>query len=481
MKICICIKKQLWTNTSSKGLSLVEVLIAIGIISIVCIPVIQIVYSIQPKRILEIISNLHSDILDSSTHNTSLKVAYYNEGETKSEYVKGGLWNIFSNDSEIFTRQTCTDFHPVISQEQGFNSNSNIISPVQFLEPRLYLYTPEDLFMSTSTTVTGTAIIGNNIFLSANSASTTEPDLYMYSVTTSLYNRDGIFDSKPAVSLQKFQDTGPGISSLQIRGMYAISANTGVKSQVDIFRIQETSNTGVNINTNAIWNKDSYVIPGSNSSTTPLTKVVLYASGKIIVGTEKSVLPEIVIFDIASREVLATLETNYGINDMILIGHNLVVAGPRDPEIEIYNLETLQKVNQYDLLGGSGNAKVLGIFGDVLYVGRTKGGDEFVMLQIDIRDDFKLTPVFNTKIKWSVDTLLKYGEYTILTTADEYNEFQLYRGNVSPTLVSQIDLPSRVSSATCFKNSIWMSFKNPQDQLLSEQNPQPYVMGILVF
>lgn len=211
----------------------------------------------------------------------------------------------------------------------------------------------------------------------------------------------------------------------------------------------------------------------------------MYANGRVYVGTEKSVLPEIFIFNAKNGTVEGSIETDYGINDLLILNDMLIVAGPRDPEIEIFSLTTFQKIGAYDLAGGSGNAKVLNIFGDDLYVGRTKGGNELEILTIQRSEERPLSlfthilePIFNKKISWSVDKILKYEDILMLFTANEYQEFEMFNvvDNISFSLNStyKIDLPDRVSDAVCFKNSIWMTYKNID-------NANPFKLGSLVF
>jgi hypothetical protein len=319
----------------------------------------------------------------------------------------------------------------------------------------------------------------------------------MYTIAPNIYSTSSIFTdaygvvTKPTLVQVQSKDTGPGVSSVQSRGTHIISANTGVKSQVDILD-------------NIFENQTSYVIPGSNSSTTPLTKVALYASNTLIVGTEKSVLPEIVFFDISNGQVIHTIETGYGINDMILLDNLLIVAGPRDPEIEIFDVGTSvgngsntdngifgQKVGEYDLLGGSGNAKVLSLFGDFLYVARTKGGNEFVIL--DMERVISATPtaqaisfkeITNKKIGWSVDSLLNFEQYILLFTADEYKEFQLYKiSDIDQqlSLQSVVDLPARVTGSMCFKNTVWATLRDPEGVGTNTNYSDVPALALIVF
>lgn len=447
-----------------RGLSILEILIAVAIISFVFIPAVQVMYSVQPKNMQDIISGAvgagPSD--------------FHERGDLLVAYGKGGTWRSSSIAHRNFSRQSCIDFNP---DPHGSHASSTPPSPY------LFLYAKGELGVSTTTSLTGIALVGQKLYVGANSPSTTEPDVLVYNVAANMNGAtileemeisgsDGAY-AKPPLSLAESKNTGPGVSSIQSRGMHIFEANTGVKSQVD--RLDADLSAQV-----------PYVIPGSNSATNPLAKVALHAGSMLVVGTEKSVLPEITFFDTDSGHALHSIETGYGINDMVISDGMLIVAGPRDPEIEVFDVRPGaeaggfgQKIGEYDLPGGSGNAKALSLFGSVLSVGRTKGGNEFVLLDLvknsaghasdggDAAFRVSFREIWNAKIGWSVDAVLNFEKYIILFAADEYREFQMYErraviaGSDSATLRSSLDLPARVSSSLCFKNTIWATLRDP--------------------
>jgi len=484
------------------GMSILEILIAIGVISFICIPSIQIIHSLQSTYILDIVEDLPSKNV--------MSVKYHKDGGVRTAFKKGGMRETHDVSQDgalggVFNGNTCSDFY------QDFDKSNT---------PTLHLYTSDELGISSFTLLTGLSFVGNSLLVSADSASTSLPDLYTFNIDIPIYSSKTPFSAsspesgdtqsmspKPVLSMSLAEDTGPGISQIQSHSVYIFTSNTGVKNQANILKVNlafsnSTPENAVTDNVvdgnivDSISKALDLVIPGSNSSTTPITKTIVYADGKVFVGTEKSVFPEISIFNAQTGQLERSIEIGYGVNDMLLANDLLIVAGPRDPEIEVFSVVTLQKVGEYDLPGGSGNAKVLNLFGDYLHVGRTKGGDEFVILKLHRRDSNLVfsfvpmfTPVFNYKVKWSVDSILKSEQYSMLFTADEYFEFQLFEnlqdihlsfgvGDVEAylenNLLYKVDLPDRVSSAVCMKNSIWMTFRNTD-------GTNSYRLGVLVF
>lgn len=499
-----CKNSEKYSNSEGydAGMSILEILIAVGLISFVCIPSIQIIHSLQSTYIVGIVE-------DRPFKNVT-GVKYHKDGGMRTAFKKGGMRETHDISQGgafggVFNRNTCSDFY------QDFDKS---------ITPTLHLYTSDELEISSSILLTGLSFVGNSLLVSTDSASTSLPDLYAFNIDIPIYSSKSPFSAsspgsgdtqsilpKPILSMSQSEDTGPGISQIQSRGTYIFTSNTGVKNQANVFKVNLVVSNAtpedavmdnvVGGNTvDSITKTLDLVIPGSNSSTTPITKTIVYADGKVFVGTEKSVFPEISIFNAQTGQLERSIEIGYGVNDMLLANDLLIVAGPRDPEIEVFSVLTLQKVGEYDLPGGSGNAKVLNLFGDYLHVGRTKGGDEFVILKLHRQDSDLVssfvpmfTPVFNYKVKWSVDSILKSEQYSMLFTADEYFEFQLFENlqdthlsfgvgevdaHLENNLLYKVDLPGRVSSAVCMKNSIWMTFRNTD-------GTNPYRLGVLVF
>jgi hypothetical protein len=482
------IKLQNKVNGCRRGMSILEILVAVGLILLICVPTIQIVYSLQSKYISEIVQNEPISISQKYSNpnfQSILAQTYHGDGSIRTVFKKGGMRevDIIAQD-RIFNRNICPDFTKI---------------NIHNISPKLYLYSSSDLNIPESVFLTGLSFVGNSLLASADSASTTLPDVYSFTVDTLIYSSTSPFTKpalytdnslKPNLSMTMSENTGPGASYIQSSGMRVIVSNTGVKNQASVFKVLlDTDSSADRSIVNGISKAFDLIIPGSNSSTTPITKVILYAHGKIFLGTEKSVLPEISVFNAYTGQFEQSIEVGYGINDMLIVDDLLIVAGPRDPEIEVFSISTMSKVGEYDLPSGSGNAKVLNIFGDNLYVGRTKGGDEFTVLKISRQNQSPVspfspifTPVFKTKIKWSIDSILKSDEYTMLFTADDYFEFQIFERtgdgvditNAEHVLRYKMDLPDRVSNVACMKNAVWMTFKNTDGS-------NPYKLGVLVF
>lgn len=467
--------------TKNKGISILEIIIAFVIMTIVLMPTIELLFSMNLERIKNIPNFMFENLL---ALDSNLK--WNQNGSLVSVIRNGGVYDVIP--SGFLKSQNCSCIDTELNDE--------LLAHI----PQTFIYSREELGLSTTTVTTGVSVLGGNIFLSTNSSSTTEPDLIAYSL-----NNTGNSSTKPGITKNIEINTGPGIINLSQTGFSLIAANSSVNSQVQIFDVlpqgagSGLGNGEIGVRTQL---KTTYTIPESNSSTNPLTKIVRIANGLLYIGTEKSVLPEISIYRLSDHSLLSQIETDYGINDMLVIGNTLIVAGPRDPEIEVFNIPYSAvggqnvlpiKIGEFDAPGGSGNGKVLQSVGDKIFLGRTKGGNEILSLQAGLFDPadpsdlfslyfasssqanslhFQASDILHTKIGWSVDALVPALPYVLVFSADQNKELQIFKitqnlfGGEKADLIKTVDLPGRVSSVACRKNTIYVTTVMPDYPLI---------------
>jgi hypothetical protein len=207
-----------------------------------------------------------------------------------------------------------------------------------------------DIGFPTSTLATGLSLIGPNIIASVDSSSTTLEDFIVYGYENiSLLRRSLV-------------DTGPGYLGIASDGYNLYLANTSVNSQAHLLNssfIQEllsgTVGTIQRIDPEPSSPTEilkSFKFSGANSSTSPITKKIIKHGDLLVAGTQKTSLDEIHIFDANSGGILSSINTEYGINAMAIYGNHLIILGPQDPEIQIYDVNNPAQptlVIEYDL------------------------------------------------------------------------------------------------------------------------------------
>lgn len=433
------------------GFSMIEILLVVSLSTFLFMPIITLLYS------------FYNGI--NQNHDESAHEEMYLSKNTKITKYKNGLILVnnhlgqYSNDNNDCPVMEKISKDMVLKNELNF-SFKNIAS--------------SDMGFPTSTLATGLSLIGSNIMASVDSSSTTLEDLVVYEYKDrSLFRKSSI-------------DISPGYLGVIPDGYNLHLANTSVNSQAHLLegsftkdiltsvsgaiqRINTDISPGDANPTNII---KSFRFSGANSSTSPITKKSLKHGNILVVGTQKTSLDEIHIFDLNTGAILSSINTEYGINAMEIYDNHLIILGPQDPEIQIYNLLNPTQpilVSEYDLKGGSGNGRSMGVFGDRLYIGRSKGGEEFMVFESkSVVSDQGLVPVASEKVGHSIDALIPHRDFAMLFTSNQHGEVYVARleKSVSGESISLVNLPinleGRVSDYICVGNDIILSILNTE-------------------
>lgn len=439
-----------------KGFSLVEIMLATCIAALFIVPLAGLISSLHPYMLLRDVAITDLSFATTSgtgtlTGSTSIprtlrdEPPYINpQWPDASLFVDNthelDTYHSYLVDEEIQGKSRCESFSLTSSQPHYFTSS--------------------ELSLSTSTLPTGVFVSGDTLFVSLNSSSTTEPDFASYHISS-----DGSLQKRAAI------DTGPGASDLKVVGFSAFVGNTSVKSQAQRIDVSHPEAP--------LLVKD-YLFNGGNSATKPLTKKIYIYKNILIVGTEKSVLPEIEIFDIATGIPIASVETNYGINGFYVRDNILFVLSPLDPEIDIFDLtstltadsalvvgvpQTLinpPKIGTYDAPGVLGNGRSMDIVGDHIILGRSKGGDEVSLLHFP-----SPSMSASTKIGASVDMSLLSLNKLLVFTSSSLKRIVEYSVGTS-TLTPRISFAnnSRTAGAYCADNTLYVTMQSTSTPLI---------------
>ncbi len=429
-------------SRNNSGMSLVEILLAVALSAVFVFPMLGFLQSIQPGFIEKRLGFIWSDDPLHETVHVYDKFLNSSRKELGQEKLPALSQIVLYNARGV---NSCRDFDPVGATVKIIQSS--------------------DIHMSSTSIPTQIKALGNELLLAVNSSSTTEPDLMIFEA------------SNDKLTYKSSIDFGPGAIDMNIQGYYAYIANMSVLSQA--------KSVDLSGNTKAV--KMNFLIPGSNSTTTPISKKIVGYKNLLIVGTEKSLLPEIAVFDASMGKYIAYIDTEYGINSLMARNDKLIVLGPSNPEMEIYdlmpaledNIQTprkLEKIHEYDAVGGSGNGRSMDVLGDFLVFGRTKGGEELQLLSVPIFEPKGVSTTSSTtkilaskKINASVDAVIADAENILVFAFDAVRELQIYQqknsvlfGGVGLEKIAEFDLPNRVAGAVCINKSLFVAIKDSQ-------------------
>ncbi len=323
-------------------------------------------------------------------------------------------------------------------------------------------YTSIQLDVPERNAFSAVAAQGHYLYVATNSSSTTDPDIHVVDIA----------NIRAPVLVSSLQ-TGPGLNSIQVAGSTAYVGNTSSLTQVQAVDITNSTRPQL---------KWSFGVPGANSSTSPITKSLYYYAGYIVLGVEKTVLPELYIIDIhtSAPKVIDSMEMGTSINALAALRNNVFLLSPADLEIQVYDISTGKFVarGSYDAEGHLGNGKRIDVFNNELYFGRTVGGEELQVLTYSMAEsststtttsttspsgEVAIQPRVLTKLKSSVDSVLGTKDTLFVLSADPSKEFQVWKKakNAEGQIVGlqstqSFDLPARASMIACHNEYVFV-------------------------
>lgn len=310
----------------------------------------------------------------------------------------------------------------------------------------------------------GIVVRGNYIYLTTNSASTTEPDFYVISIKEK---------NNPKI-ISKL-DTGPGLVSISVAGYMAYVANTSINSQAQAIDISNPYSPVL---------KWSFKAPESQGTSTVLGKSIVSDGSRIFLGTTKNVGSELFSLSSDTGELQGQREINAGVNGLYFDAINLYVTTPVDPELMVFDVSTSSTFNlisQYDAPGGSGNGKSIELFNDNIFMGRTLGGKELSWLSY-LNTNLDAPPMSpqialdnEQKIGATVDGIISSNNTLYIITGHAQKELQVWKKDVYTKTLSPsqtIDLPSRAVGIGCSENYLYVAQNTAIPLLIFEANNQ---------
>ena len=243
---------------------------------------------------------------------------------------------------------------------------------------------------STSTEASGIISDGQNLYVSLNSASTTDYDLIAY-------NYKDI--SNPLDKL----DTGPGIIGLTYIGKNIFAINSSINSAIQRFKFNSLSGSG------RIEKMGDYKIPWSSSYNPIYVTKISSIYPYIFIGLKKNLDDELLSIDLNKIDLGLTSAINrkweldssvsaiWPMYDKYL---HLLVSTAKEPEINDFCLNcdftsnstssyATSPLSTFDLYGSLGNVRSLIAKNGSIFIGRTPGNNE--LFKINVKRDYSST------------------------------------------------------------------------------------------
>ena len=301
--------------------------------------------------------------------------------------------------------------------------------------------------------ITDVAALGDFIYVSADSSTSSLPDLYVIDVHD-IQNP----------SIVGHLNTGPGIASIAVSGHYVFAANAG-SYQMQIIDITDPINP-ILISQAKL---SGAIVSGSGG----FGKSVHFFDNKMYIGLIKNAGPEFFVIDVSNSQLPITIgsyEIGSTVNDIDVQGNFAIVVTPGQMSVlllDVSNPAMILETSRTSFVGWqTQGAQSVEMLGSSITVGRTLGGfySPYSELMLLNRNDIS-SAVNNLKINASVENILGFNNYLYITASDANTAFQILRNDAlgSPVVVETFTLSSRGVALTCNSKAMYAVTQDAQD------------------
>lgn len=404
--------------TARKGQSTLEVLIAMAVLAVSFVAVLGVVFSGQSvaldsqqedtaiflaRQSLETaISNAATDFssLASSTATIdefSLQTIVSALSTTTKQVLSRVSWQFEARSREVELATLVTDWKALITTggDTGGGGTSG-----DWRNPR----TLGTIDLGAGNQATGIDVVNKIVYLSATASSQNKPDFFVVNAANGA-----------SPFMHASLDTGPGLNAIDVAGTKAYVASESETAQLQIIDITLPSSPSV---------VSSLQLPGSGEE----ASTIHYSGGRVYIGTEQSSGPEFFVIDVsnpASPTSLGSYNVNADVNAIVVVGTTAYVANSGNTELLVLNVTNPAAISQVGSYNAAGTAdgKSLFVSGTTLYLGRSSGSGEFLILDVTSSSPSLLA---TQAVGSDVNGIQQRDNLLFLATSDSNKEFQVW-------------------------------------------------------
>ncbi|HAO64532.1 TPA: hypothetical protein DCQ44_00955 [Candidatus Taylorbacteria bacterium] len=305
--------------------------------------------------------------------------------------------------------------------------------------------------------ITDVAAFGDYVYVSADSATSSLPDLYVIDV----------HDIRRPQIVSHI-NTGPGIAAIAVAKNYVFAANAG-SYQMQIINVTDPLHPTLT----AQAKLPGVVISGSAG----YGQSVHYYAQKMFIGLTKNAGPEFHVVDVSRPEspiALGSFEVGSTVNDIDVQGNKAVIVSPGQISaflLNIANPNLVSEVARASFVGWqTQGAQSVEMLGEDIAIGRSLGGfySPYPELMLQGRDSISLVSS-SLKNDATIENMLGFNDYLYLVTSNPSAAFQIVQTGLAaaspgaPIVARATPLSSRGVALTCNSKAMYVVSQDDQD------------------
>jgi len=430
-----------------KGQSLLEILIALGIIALSVSSAVAVFFSGRSLLIDAQMENLALNITRQEYELTKAAAQINfanltNSSSTSGDFIKETIVEPIDSYTKRVTNRVLWKTNPLrtqkvelntiltdwrnVSQSGGDTGGGGLTG--DWKRP----ITLGSIDLGAGNSATGLDVKNKIVYLSVHASDEKKPDFYIVNAT----------DGRHPFIVSSI-NTGPGLNAVDVANNYAYVANQDINAQLQIIDVSNINNP-VLVSSFKLNNVSGNGAVGQS---------VFYNNGKIYIGTKKATGPEFHIIDVSNPTnplELGAFEVNADVND-IYVKNDIAYLATSDNEelilLDVSHPSDILKISGYNAPGDSEDGKSLWLVGNKLYLGRLIGGNHIEHHEFHIFDISTSTAILDLgskDIAANVNGVLTRDYLAFLATDDPNKELQIW----------EISNPANIN--------LWASFNFPQ-------------------
>ena len=285
--------------------------------------------------------------------------------------------------------------------------------------------------------LTGLAVKGNTVYITADSSVASDPDLLIVDIT----------DKKRPRILSQI-DTGPGLSGLSIAGKYVFAAAASTAAQLHVIRLDS-------LGAPALVKKYKLPLPTA-STTAPMGSAIYYDRKIVYLGTEKwdgQELAAIDVSDPAAPRMVGGLEIGSKVNDIFVKGGTALIASASVEQmrtVDVSHPDRLVKVMSFSPSGSDRQeGNVVAMFEGSSALGRTSGGFDILADHEAFFWPSNASVASSTNISGGTYGIVIDRHHVYVATRDVGKELSVFSHTLATSTASYHSLPVAPQAMTC--------------------------------